>query len=95
MAGENGRHYELSGLAVPESLDLVQDLLVRVRGEHPDIDETDLAMFETIDEAREAIRETIVAARDPQEVVDIVATYSKDHHATDDVTCVVIKRNES
>jgi len=54
-----------------------------------------LDLFETIDEAREAIRETIVAARDPQEVVDIVATYSKDHHATDDVTCVVIKRNES
>ena len=47
MAGENGRHYELSGLAVPESLDVVQDLLVRVRGEHPDIDETDLSMFET------------------------------------------------
>ena len=23
MAGENGRHYELSGLAVPESLDAV------------------------------------------------------------------------
>jgi serine/threonine protein phosphatase PrpC len=36
-----------------------------------------------------------VAARDPQEVVDIVAAYSKDHHATDDVTCVVIRRNES
>jgi len=54
-----------------------------------------LDLFETIDEAREAIRETIVNARDPQEVVDIVATYSKDHHATDDVTCVVIKRNES
>jgi serine phosphatase RsbU (regulator of sigma subunit) len=54
-----------------------------------------LDLFETIDEAREAIRETIVSARDPQEVVDIVATYSKDHHATDDVTCVVIKRDES
>jgi len=47
MAGENGHHYELSGLAVPESLDLVQDLLGRVRGEHSDIDETDLSMFET------------------------------------------------
>ena len=54
-----------------------------------------LDLFETIEEAREAIRETIVAARDPQEVVDIVAAYSKDHHATDDVTCVVIRRNES
>jgi serine/threonine-protein kinase RsbW len=47
MGGESGHHYELSGLAVPESLDLVQDLLGRVRGEHPDIDETDLSMFET------------------------------------------------
>jgi len=47
MGGESGHHYELSGLAVPESLDLVQDLLVRVRGEHPDIQETDLSMFET------------------------------------------------
>jgi Stage II sporulation protein E (SpoIIE)/GAF domain len=53
-----------------------------------------LDLFETIAEAREAIRETIVSARDPQEVVDVVATYSTDHHATDDVTCVVIKRNE-
>jgi serine/threonine-protein kinase RsbW len=47
MAGESGHHYELSGLAVPESLDLVQDLLARVRGEHTDIDETDLTLFET------------------------------------------------
>ena len=39
--------YELRGLAVPGSLDLVQDLLVLVRSEHPDISETDLSMFET------------------------------------------------
>lgn len=43
MAGE----YALQGLAVPESLDQVQDLLVLVRSEHPEIDETDLSMFET------------------------------------------------
>ena len=53
-----------------------------------------LDLFETIEEAREAIRETIVAAAGPQEVVDIVAAYSRDHHATDDVTCVVVRRNE-
>jgi serine/threonine-protein kinase RsbW len=43
MAGE----YALRGLAVPESLDLLQDLLGRVRSDHPEIDETDLSMFET------------------------------------------------
>jgi serine/threonine protein phosphatase PrpC len=53
-----------------------------------------LDLFDTIEEAREAIRETIVAASGPQEVVDIVAAFSRDHHATDDVTCVVIRRNE-
>jgi serine phosphatase RsbU (regulator of sigma subunit) len=52
-----------------------------------------LDLFETIEEAREAIRATIVAASGPQEVVDVVAAYSRDHHATDDVTCVVIRRN--
>jgi hypothetical protein len=30
-----------------EPLDLVQDLLARVRDEHPDIDATDPTMFET------------------------------------------------
>src|SRR5512141_2503738 len=43
MAGD----YALSGLAVPESLDLLQDLLSRVRSDHPEVDETDLSMFET------------------------------------------------
>ena len=43
MAGE----YALRGLAVPESLDLLQDLLGQVRSDHPEIDETDLSMFET------------------------------------------------
>ena len=43
MAGE----YALRGLAVPESLNLLQDLLEQVRREHPELDETDVSMFET------------------------------------------------
>jgi serine/threonine-protein kinase RsbW len=43
MAGE----YAVTGLAVPESLDRLQDLMDVVRADHPDIDETDLSMFET------------------------------------------------
>jgi len=43
MAGE----YRLSGLAVPESIDRLQNLLAQVRVDHPDIEETDLSMFET------------------------------------------------
>ena len=43
MAGE----YSLRGLAVPESLDLLHTLLVRVRADYPEIDEVDLSKFET------------------------------------------------
>jgi serine/threonine-protein kinase RsbW len=43
MAGE----YALRGLAVPESLNRLQDLLDLVRREHPELDETDVSMFET------------------------------------------------
>ena len=39
MTGE----YLLEGLAVPESLNLLHDLLDRVGSEHPDIDSGDLA----------------------------------------------------
>ena len=39
--------YLLEGLAVPESLNLLHDLLERVGREHPDIDAGDLMMFET------------------------------------------------
>jgi serine/threonine-protein kinase RsbW len=39
--------YELTGLAVPESLDLLHDLLETVRREHPEVDGTDLMLFET------------------------------------------------
>ena len=39
--------YRLTGLAVPESLELLHELLDRVRDEHPEIDAGDLMMFET------------------------------------------------
>jgi serine/threonine-protein kinase RsbW len=39
--------YLLEGLAVPESLNLLHDLLERVGREHPDLDAGDLMMFET------------------------------------------------
>lgn len=43
MAGD----YGLTGLAVPESIDRLQDLLGEVRRDHPELDETDLYMLET------------------------------------------------
>ena len=43
MTGE----YVLEGLAVPESLNLLHDLLDRVSREHPDVDSADLMLFET------------------------------------------------
>ena len=39
--------YLLEGLAVPESLNLLHDLLERVGEDHPDLDAGDLTMFET------------------------------------------------
>jgi serine/threonine-protein kinase RsbW len=39
--------YQLEGLAVPESLNLLHDLLDRVSREHPDVDSADLMLFET------------------------------------------------
>ena len=42
-----GGEYQLTGLAVPESLDLLHDLLEKVRQEHPEVDGTDLMLFET------------------------------------------------
>jgi len=39
--------YVLEGLAVPESLNLLHDLLERVGREQPDLDRRDLMMFET------------------------------------------------
>jgi serine phosphatase RsbU (regulator of sigma subunit) len=54
-----------------------------------------LDLFETLEEAREAARVTVHAATSAQEIVDVVAAYSREHHATDDVTVVVIRRNET
>jgi serine/threonine-protein kinase RsbW len=43
MTGE----YRLDGLAVPETLDLLHDLLERVGREHPEVAPADVMMFET------------------------------------------------
>jgi serine/threonine-protein kinase RsbW len=43
MAGE----YRVDTLAVPETLNLLHDLLDRVREENPDVEGTDLMLFET------------------------------------------------
>ena len=43
MAGE----YRVDTLAVPETLNLLHDLLDRVRLENPDVEGTDLMLFET------------------------------------------------
>lgn len=51
-----------------------------------------LDLFDTLDEAREAARVTILRSASAQEVVDVVAAYSRTHAATDDATCVVIRR---
>src|SRR3954454_3329822 len=39
--------YLLEGLAVPESLNLLHDLLERAGQEHPDLSASDLMLFET------------------------------------------------
>jgi serine/threonine-protein kinase RsbW len=39
--------YRVDTLAVPETLNLLHDLLDRVRDEHPDVEATDLMLFET------------------------------------------------
>ncbi len=51
-----------------------------------------LDLFETIEEARDAARRAVVACTSAQEIVDLVARYTRRHGATDDVTCVVVRR---
>ena len=51
-----------------------------------------LDLFDSLEEAREAIRLTVVESRDPHEVVDIAVQYGRDHHATDDLTIVALRR---
>ena len=53
-----------------------------------------LDLFDTLEDAREAARATVESCSTAQEVVDIVAAYARDHHATDDVTAVVIRRHD-
>ena len=43
MAGD----YRVDTLAVPETINLLHDLLARVRADHPDVQSTDLMLFET------------------------------------------------
>lgn len=45
MAGDDG--YELQGFAVPEGIEELHVLLDRARAEHPDLDPSDLMLFET------------------------------------------------
>lgn len=47
MAGEVTGEYTLDGLAVPETLNLLHDLLARVGREHPGVAAEDLSLFET------------------------------------------------
>jgi hypothetical protein len=53
-----------------------------------------LDLFDTLEDAREAARATVESCSTAQEVVDVVAAYARDHHATDDVTAVVIRRHD-
>ena len=47
MAGESEGSYRLDGLAVPQTLGELHELLTKVGEEHPDVEEDDLALFET------------------------------------------------
>ncbi|HYO41129.1 MAG TPA: GAF domain-containing SpoIIE family protein phosphatase [Nocardioidaceae bacterium] len=51
-----------------------------------------LDLFGTLEQAIEAARQTVVSYRSAHEIVDKVAAYSRQHHATDDVTAVVVRR---
>jgi len=52
-----------------------------------------LDLFGSIEEAREATRETVTACSGPDEVVQVVLDYARDHLATDDATVVVVRRD--
>ena len=47
MAGDDSGEFRLASLAVPESLDLLHELLSHVGEQHPDVDPSDLMLFET------------------------------------------------
>ncbi|MCL1869300.1 MAG: ATP-binding protein [Promicromonosporaceae bacterium] len=47
MAGEDDETYVAEGFAVPEELDTVHALLAQAAADHPDVDPTDVMLFET------------------------------------------------
>jgi serine/threonine-protein kinase RsbW len=47
MTGDAGDGYVLEGFAVPEQLDAVHALLAQAAADHPDLDPTDVMLFET------------------------------------------------
>lgn len=51
-----------------------------------------LDLFEDIDQAQEAIRDTVTACGSAQEVVDVVTRFAREQAATDDVTALVVRR---
>ncbi len=51
-----------------------------------------LDLFGSLEQAIEAARQTVVTFRTAQDIVNKVATYSRHHQATDDVTAVVVRR---
>jgi serine phosphatase RsbU (regulator of sigma subunit) len=52
-----------------------------------------LDLFDTIDEAIEAARVTVVDYPDPAECVNVVEEYAREHRASDDITCIVVRRD--
>lgn len=52
-----------------------------------------LDLFDDIDAAVEAARLTVVTYPDPAECVKVVEDYAREHRASDDITCVVVRRD--
>jgi serine phosphatase RsbU (regulator of sigma subunit) len=53
-----------------------------------------LDLFDTIEDAIEAARVTVVDYPDPAEAVKVVEEYAREHAASDDITCIVVRRDE-
>jgi hypothetical protein len=52
-----------------------------------------LDLFGTIEEAVEAARITVVDYPDPSDCVRVVEEYAREHLASDDITCLVVRRD--
>jgi serine/threonine protein phosphatase PrpC len=52
-----------------------------------------LDLFGSIEEAREATCATVASCSGPEEVVQVVLDYARDHLASDDATVVVVRRD--